>query len=225
MIVISTNNGMKWIDQILQSLVEFGPPEPILIVDTRSEPAYYAYLQTLVDKYPLDLTVTQTPYAGRDIGAIVWAFRNFPADDYIFLHDSMIVKESNWLEVFRAQMPDDKLGVVAWQLFNYPSYNCRATSDWVQEKLGCNDFKGFGIIGPTFYTTYKTYQILEAKNQLNAIPTNKDQQVAMELGWAAICHNAEIPLIGLYQHKLDLDWQKHLNGEYPLFKKFLGGRI
>ena len=222
MIVISTNNGAQWLPALIKSLEIYGPTEEeYLVVDTQSsDQEYWEWVQKLPTQTSLKVKVTQTPYAGRDTGAIVWAYRNFPADEYMFLHDTLIVKEVGWLDKFREVMPE--LGVVAWKYFDYEWYNDQATADFVMNAIGYNDNHKIGIFGPIMYTNRKTLDLFESKKLLEAIPTCKAEMQAMELGWVAICYAAKVPLLALYKHNHDPIIDKHDN--YPLFTKFFARR-
>lgn len=220
MVVISTNNGNIWLPRLISSLEMYGPfEEKYLIVDTQSDnQEFLEYLSKLSTSSKLNIQVTRTPYRGFDTGAIVWAYREFDEPDYMFLHDTLEVKESGWLDEFKNAL--DGLGVVAWNLFDYSWYNDKATADFVMEKIGVNDHKSKGIFGPIFYTNRETMACMDNLGLLNAIPTRKEEAMAMELGWVAICYAANVPLLGLIPHS----WSGLHNNTCRLFNKAFGGR-
>jgi predicted O-methyltransferase YrrM len=221
MVVISTNNGSRHLKNLIDSLERYGPfDEEYLIVDTQSTDLNaLIYLDSLMLNQKLNIKIGQTPYAGFDTGAIIWAFHHYKRKDYIFLHDSFIIKESNWLNKFRDALTTGT-GLVAWQLFDYPCYNDSATAQFVLDSIGVNDHRQKGIFGPCFYTNLKTMELFNEKGLLKAIPANKKEAMAMELGWCAIAYAANVPMYSLYAH----DWNKVVNDEYPLFTKIFGGR-
>lgn len=188
MIVIATNNGSKYIDSLMASLVVYGPAEEkILIVDTQSsDPEYMGHLKTLQARYSkrIDIEIAQTPYAGYDTGAYIWAYRNYREPEYMFMQDSMFIKKANWLQQFRDKWTDG-ISLVSWLKFNV-GYDGEAQKDFVMKNIGVTDTGGWGVFGPIFYTRLEIMDLFESKGLLNIIPTNKIEQMAMERGWAAI---------------------------------------
>ena len=218
MIVIISHNGIDCLPRLIKSIEQYGPlDEEYLIVDTQSnESEFLKYLDSLINYDMFNLKVVQSPYNGYELGTITWVAKNYKREDYIFLQDAMEVKESNWLNKFREGMPD-KIGLVAWQLYDYFAYNDKTTADWVLNNIGVNDFKGKGVFGAILYTNRETFNILESKGFLNIIPTNKHEAIAGELALSAMCHAAEIPMVGLYIH----DWDLMNNKKMPLFNKYI----
>jgi hypothetical protein len=94
LIVVATNNGKTFLPGLLESLEQHGTSgHNVLLVDTGSKcPESIAFLeQAKAQSWPFGLDVIQTPYSGYDTGAYIHAFRTVPADDYLFIHDSVLV--------------------------------------------------------------------------------------------------------------------------------------
>lgn len=185
MIAIATNNGHKFLPELLQSLETYGTDgHDVLVVDTgSSDPVATAYLESLKSyNGPFKLTVTHTPYKGYDTGAYLWAFRNFPADTYIFMQDSALVKESGWVQQFESRLTYG-VGAVPWLIFPL-QWDSNEQIQFVTEKFQSTGLAPFGVFGPMFATTHKALSDLEDQGLLNVIPTNKHEQQAMERGWA-----------------------------------------
>ncbi|MBX3118674.1 MAG: hypothetical protein KF784_06385 [Fimbriimonadaceae bacterium] len=185
MIAIATNNGHKFLPELIESLETYGTDgHDVLIVDTgSSDPAATEYLGAL-ESYngPFKLMVTQTPYKGYDTGAYLWAFRNFPADTYIFMQDSVLVKQPGWTKEFESRLSFG-VGAVPWLTFPL-QWDSEEQVGFVTEKFQTTDLAPFGVFGPMFATTHDALSDLESQGLLNVIPSNKHEQQAMERGWA-----------------------------------------
>ncbi len=185
MIAIATNNGHRFLPELIHSLETHGTDgHDVLIVDTgSSDPDATAYLDTLKSySGPFKLTVTQTPYKGYDTGAYLWAFRNFPSDTYIFLQDSVLIKQSGWVKDFESRLTYG-VGAAPWLTFPV-QWDNEEQIQYVTEKFQSTDLAPFGVFGPIFATTHAALSDLEEQGLLNVVPTNKHQQQAMERGWA-----------------------------------------
>lgn len=147
-------------------------------------------------------------------GAYLEAYRTVPADNYLFIQDSMIC-DGDPLESFRPRLTG--LGAVAWMSFPYV-YDNETQMDWVEKKY--TEQPGFGIFGPIFYTSRQTLAFLELQNLLPDLPTNKLEAQGTERAWACAFFMAGLPMDFLY------DWNpgKAADGSYPPFKKTFAGR-
>lgn len=175
LIVIATNNNKKILTDMLTTA---NPAHNFLIVDTGSE---VDYVTNLPAEFPnLKLTVTRTPYKGYAWGAYLWAYNNFPAQNYLFLHDSIVVLKKDYLERFKAVAP--KLGIAAWTHFRF-HYGPQTQRKWVSRKLGVEGKKNdpkHGVFGPIFYCNQRTLDRLKEKGLLFPYPPNKDIADATE---------------------------------------------
>ncbi len=184
MIVVATNNGHLHLPELLSSIEEHGDGgHEVLVVDTQSSDVRaQAYFDSLC-KYsgPLRLSATRTPYKGYDTGAYLYAFRNFPADRYIFMQDSLRVKHSGWTEAFDAKFTHG-VGCVPWLVFP-AQWDSDAQLEFVANCLGVRSAPPFGIFGPVFAAKRSALNEMDAKGLLAAIPSNKLEQQAMERAW------------------------------------------
>ena len=175
LIVIATHNNKKVLTDMLAGI---NPAHDFLIVDTSSETDY---VTSLANEFPhLKLRVTRTPYKGYAWGAYMWAYHNFPAKNYLFLHDSLIITKQDYLERFKAVQP--KLGIAAWAHFRF-RYGPDTQRQWVNKILGIsgrdNDPE-YGVFGPIFYCNRQTLDGLKEKGLLFPYPTDKNLACATE---------------------------------------------
>jgi len=215
MIVIATHEGYNFIEPMLNSLVDCSCNEKIVVVDTLSSKEYLKYLQiNIKDKFK-DIEISQTPYAGYDSGAWIYAYRNYIEDHYIFLHDSMIIQDKSIIEKIINGISDNI--VMSFVGFGNGgvgrNYDTKEDEMFVQKHCGTVEFKD-GIFGPMFGVKRSVMEILDRYNHL-IIPSKKSEQRAMERLWPVVfnIHNIEIHSISRFNSS------SYYNGEYGIFKK------
>lgn len=190
MIAIAAYNSLIYVKSLLNSMSTSLINEDVLIVCTCPKQTYFideidAYLTEV--KYPFKVTYTVTPYSGYDTGAYVWAYQNYKDDYYIFLHDTLVVNNSNWFERFKSFRNENTLN--AWCYFNlYPI--APMYSEFIFPKIEDNtniNTAHLGIFGPIFQISRNSLSRIDAKYDLRKfIPTNKVEQEAMERGWSLL---------------------------------------
>src|SRR4051812_29377575 len=103
MIVVATNNGKDYLPALLDSFKQYGTGgRKVVIMDTGStcEVSKSYIASAISDDWPFELEADTTPYRGYDTGAYIHAYRSRPADDYVFLQDSVMVKHEGWIQEF-----------------------------------------------------------------------------------------------------------------------------
>lgn len=219
MIVIASYNGINFLPGLIKSLEEFGPhDEEYLVVNNQStDPEFINYLNTLDSS--LNIKVETCPYNGYDTGAYLWAYRTFPAEEYMFLQDSIKIKDSNWFNEFRNKWTED-CGLVSWLVFD-GMYDNSEQELFIKSAVGSSDTRGWGVFGPIFYTKKYVLDQLEEKELLvNCIPKNKNEQMGMERGWSAIMNLAGFTYSFIHYH----NHAAILEDRLTLFTKFLPRR-
>lgn len=191
MIVIATNNGMAFLPKLLDSFSKYGTAgHKVCIVDTGStDPVYIDYINSLdKDAY----IIMKTPYRGYDTGAYIWAYRNTNESEYLFMHDSMEVVDSGWVEEFSTHGD-----VCAYSFFklNYFDFQFNHFKD-----VGIyNPNTTVGMAGPIFYIKRPILDLLDAQFNLDkVIPDCKWNQSGMELGWYMMFATMNIHVHNLY---------------------------
>ena len=212
MIVISTNNGSKFLPNLLKSIDVYGAHgHEICIVDTGSTDAeFISYLNSLDrGKYQ----VTKTPYVGYDTGAYVWAYKNYVSDEYIFMHDSMEIISDTWVAAFRY----DKCDVCY-----YAGFPMAFDEDAQKQRLidiGIyNEKAPYGVFGPIFYAKRRILDAMDVKFDLRkVVPSNKLDQMGMERGWSMMAESVGARIAWLSMIRSDLQYE---NVFYRSMKKF-----
>lgn len=197
LVVIATNNGKKYLQKLLPT-VKYN----YVVIDTGStDPASIKYFDSLLCR---KVRIN----GGYSPGAYEYAYRNIEAEEYFFMHDSMIVKKPNFIEDFRA-----KGEVCAWLHFYFAPEHGR---DYL------NKFPGEGnptwaIFGPIFYAKKSA---MDKLNELQLLPprcNNRDEAVAAESGYGLAFHRAgiEVPIVEeMCNQRLDE------TRDYEMFDKF-----
>lgn len=221
LIVVCTNNGYEHLARLFDSMEEFGAGAPILVVDTGS--TNIELVKEVISKYSLDISLYERK-GGRTTGAYLSAYRNFPADYYMFMQDSMKVKCSDWLGEFHSRMtPPDTVrpvGCVPWLGFDIK----RSTQEemaWAIASMGkvqCTR----GIFGPVFYTSRVVLDKLKELKTLPRLPQEKIHECGNERAWAMAFEKA-----GFGQNPINMDFkyaEQLYNDSFNVLTKFLVDR-
>jgi hypothetical protein len=216
MIVIATYNDTILLDNFLNSLKKTeNLDEVILIVCTcpiQNEMIDFLNKIKNQNDYNLNIITDVTPYSGYDTGAYIWAFNNYNDEYYIFLQDSLIINDKNWLNKFKEFRNENTLNT--WCSFSLNDETPH--TNFFLPKMGFhpNSLNGhLGIFGPIFQISKHALEIIDKKFQLNNfIPHDKMSSCAMERGWSYLSIYSGINIncidgehtrdIKLYENKL-----------------------
>lgn len=131
---------------------------------------------------------------GHPTAAYRWAYEHTDADGFLFLQDSCAAVEPDPLAWFRRWMPR-RGGAVAWGLFDM-AFDTPGQMTWVLQQYPDVPIPKVGIMGPIFYTTRASLDILASRNLLPAIPADRMQAQGTERAWAFAFDGAGLPVIG-----------------------------
>jgi len=182
MIVIATNNGTNFLPNLLSDLEKFNITEEVSIIDTQSSDSEFMdYLDNLksFNKFKLNINVYQTPYKGFDTGAYIYAIQNLKSDRFIFLQDSIRIKNVGFFNLIEEKLKTSN--VVTILTFEGGWWDNQTQKNFSLKHFGTTIFDK-GIFGPMFSISYTDSQKL---NNL-IYPTDKEQQKAMERCWSII---------------------------------------
>lgn len=104
----------------------------------------------------------------------------------MFMHDSMEVKDSKWLQRFRDK---DTGGIVAHSVFPF-----RYDNDDQKKFIDLPD-GDVGVFGPIFYT--KNFDFIKPYFEAK-IPSNVNEMRAWERGLGCVCKHLNIPIESVY---------------------------
>jgi hypothetical protein len=196
MIVIATYNDISYLNNLLDGLnTTENLDENVLIVctdDRQSEMVDYINTLPQNNNYNFNILVDVTPYQGYDSGAYIYAFKNYIDDYYIFLQDSITIKSSEWLNLFKEVREENTINpILEFSL----SWDNHEQLMWVENKMGLYFNKpNVGIFGPIFQASRKSLNKIDGLYNLNNfIPSHKIiGQQGMERGWAYLAVNSGI---------------------------------
>jgi hypothetical protein len=167
-LVVVAYHGTQWVGQCVASITG----TPVLAVDTG----------------PLGPAPNQHP-----TGAYLWAYRNYPADRYLFIQDSMTAIEPDPCGWFRDQLGD--AGAVAWGKFGL-AFDTVEQESWVRQQYEGWAWPGTGIVGPIMYVPRESLDLLSEKQLLPWPPTNRIQAQGTERAWGFAFHAAGLQVAG-----------------------------
>lgn len=216
LVVVASNNGKEHLESFLAAN---DGRYPVLIVDTgTTDSDCLDYLRAIDNPR---VSVTRTPYRGYDSGAYLWSFWHYPARFYLFLHDSLIPTQPDYVQPFIDRMPP--LGAVAWTNFNYGDWDSPEQRNAIEYMFPVGELgpPPCGIFGPIFLTNHLTLEHLSLRGLMPTIPTHKDMAQGMERGWAICFHRAGLPVCVI---RPGHDRAAMQAGQYPVFTKRLPNR-
>lgn len=178
MIVIATNNGINFLPKMLNSLNNINLcNQKVVVVDTGSSDKTYLDVVKKM-KLKFSFNIVETPYCGYDSGAYIYAYKKFLDEQYIFLQDSIIIKNTDFIYNGLQKINDNTVVPI----ITFPSniFDSEEQKDWLKQKFGTYHYK-LGFFGPMFFVKRSTLDKIQNIN--NYIPHNKMLQQAMERGW------------------------------------------
>lgn len=155
-------------------------------------------------------------------GAFLHAYRETWADAFLFTQDTVTVlpDADDPVSWFRERMPGD-LGAVGWQLFEMDEYREYAEGwywDVIRRRLSWTT-PLYGIVGPVFYTTRRTLDVLAELELLPYTPHTRSQASGSERVWSYAFALAGMQLNGdlFTPHEVPARVTEH----YPLRKVWI----
>jgi hypothetical protein len=172
LVVVATHNGKKFLEKLLPTI-----KYPYLVIDTGSTE------QESIDYFDSLLCAKARINGGYCISAYEYAYRNYEFEEYFFMHDSMIVKNVDFVDRFR-----EKGDAVAWLHFYFAPEHGR---DYLAKFPGESD-PTWAIFGPIFYAKRTAMDKLNEMKLFPPKPKNRDEAVAAESGYGLAFHRAGI---------------------------------
>lgn len=122
-----------------------------------------------------------------------WAYENTDADRFLFVQDCMVALTPDPCAWFREQLPPDG-GAVAWGRFHL-AWDAPEQRQWVEDQYP-GQTVDYGIMGPIFYTTRASLDVLAQRELLPEIPNGRLQAQGTERAWAYAYAAAGLPVVG-----------------------------
>ena len=203
MIVVATNNGFIYLKELLDSFKDIDLcNEKIFIIDTISNDINHLnFLKQINNLYPnLDIEITTTPHRKFDTGAYIYAYQNINSDNYIFLHDSVTIKNKNFIKVVKEQLNENN--VVSFSCFNFMGYGGNEWKDFFKNNTNEEKYE-IGFFGPMFACKKSVLDKINFENLI--LPTNKNQQACFEGIWPTLFKKNNIEIICMDQSSVKFE--------------------
>jgi len=210
MIVVATHDDIDCLAKMIEDIskTELYNNE-VLIIDTNSKDInfikYFSELKKLYPGYIFD----RLEYDCWDSGAYIHAYKNYSAENFIFLQDSLRITNPNVFKIISERLQNtDILG-----LFNFfYSYDSTEQQNWVEDGIPFNSLPDCGIFGPIFSINKNSMD--KIPNDWLKYPTNKMQACGMERRWALMFHTLDLKKEYLVEFKNNIDWMYHESNRY-----------
>lgn len=184
MIVIASHDSTEFLTLMLSRLSEINlNGHEICVVDTNS--THVPYLRTVdwLRKTCPHIHFDRKEYTCWDTGAYVHGYKNYTADKYIFLQDSLYIVNPNLIVEIDAMLND--YDVVPMFNFGY-GYDNADQQRWVEDGMPVTSTPQDGIFGPIFSATKSALDRIPA--DWFREPKNKNEGCGMERRWALMFH-------------------------------------
>lgn len=192
MIVIPSHDRIDLLVKMVRRLCEIDlNGHEVLVVDTNSDSQQYQETLNHIAPWFLDshtnFNFVRKEYKCRDSGAYIHAYKNFPSDKYIFLHDSVYINNPNFIvEMDNALDSHDVVPVFNFE-FGYDNYEQQV---WAEKNLPqITNYPKYGFIGPIFGVNRSTLDTFPSDWFIE--PSNKMEGCGMERRWAVMFHLIE----------------------------------
>lgn len=215
MIVIACHSRPDLVERIIFQFDKCNIDELVLFVVTDSTDKILIDFFETVDgeDCTFDFEYEVLEDKGYETGAWVHAYEKYIDEYYIFLHDSMFVKDWNWFSYFKSIRHKNTVNIWCWfELF----WDSIEQKEWFLDKVGRNISQPrHGIFGSIFQVSrYLLYQIDKKHGLNNFIPKNKLQTCGMERGWMYLLKDVGCNYTIIENHFTDLDKTRFLGKDY-----------
>lgn len=225
MIVVATHDRLDFLAMMVRRLCSIDlNGHDVLFVDTNSQDAEYRNVCNLIAPWFLhyhpNFKFVRKEYTCWDTGAYVHAYRNYKAEKYIFLQDSLYIRNPNFIVEMDKML--DEHDVVP--IFNITYEYDRSFGEEYKEEqrrlceegIEVTSLPEYGIFGPIFGARKSALD--KIPNEWFREPKTKAQGCAMERRWALMFH-----LTGATQktlvHVAPERWYDFWDGKHDDFKQ------
>ena len=204
-LVVVAAHGFEHIESCLDSL---GDRYDVLVVDTGSDLPI-----VLADRDHTQLH--RMPYQTYITGAILWAYENVEARNYLFIQDSMRALTHDYVEPFRERQPER--GCVAWATFTDGMLETpRSGEEFGQYFYPIETYPPYAIFGSIFYANRTSLDELAQRHLMPLVPRNKMHCMATERLWSWAFHTAGMTVDSI---RGQWDHPRMMSGDFPPFSK------
>jgi len=196
MIVVATHDNINFLQTMLNRLSKIDlNGHKVLIVNTNSTNLEYInYFTTLPSKYS-QFKFDTINYDCWDSGAYIHAYRNYKADKYIFLQDSISIMNQKLIPMWDALL--DVYDVVPFINFGY-GYENNEQKLFAERGLPVSILPLYAIFGPIFGINRRTMD--KIPEEWLIAPSNKNEGCGMERRWSLMFH-----IIGASTHYMEFE--------------------
>jgi glycosyltransferase involved in cell wall biosynthesis len=206
MIVIATNNSCvericrgeniprkNFLDSVLTSINEINYNGEVLVVDTGStDQESIEFLETLKEKKFKFNLIIEKIVQNFSINAYIYAFENYDSDEYIFLQDSIKIKDDKFIDIINNTLNDNNL--MCWVVCSTCGFDTEEQKQFVFNATG-DIFYDKLIFGPIFFG--KKNVIKKIFSQIKLRPSIKSEDSGMERGLGVLCKQNNIEIISI----------------------------
>lgn len=184
MIVVASHDSTEFLTLMLSRLSEINlNGHDVCIVDTNS--THVPYLKTVewLRNICPNIKFDRKEYTCWDTGAYVHGYRNYTAEKYIFLQDSLFLVNPNFVVEIDAML--DEYDVVPLFNFGY-GYDNEAQRLWAEDGMEVTSLPEDGFFGPIFAARKSALDRIPS--EWFREPTNKVEGCGMERRWSLMFH-------------------------------------
>lgn len=218
MIVIATHDRLDFLAMMVRRLREIDlNGHDVLLVDTNSQSAEYRNFCNIAAPWFLlhhpNFKFERKEYTCWDTGAYVHGYRNYKAEKYIFLQDSLYITNPNFIVEMDKML--DEVDVVPIFNFTY-GYDNDQQKSWCEDGMPVTSLPSEGFFGPIFGARKSALDKIPA--EWFREPNTKNNGCAMERRWSLMFHLTGATKKSLV-HVAPERWYDFWGGKHEDFKK------
>lgn len=219
-IVIPTFNGVNELRNSVESVLDNSKDHDIkvVVVDNGSYDLMTKKTLREVKQYDNVLVITNN-MSGYTYGAMKQAYSKILCDRYLLIHDSVVIKDENYIDIFEDKIQD--ADAVAWLTFPM-NFDSSEQEQWVRSHFPLPDGSltpDEGVFGSIIYTKQKTLEKFDKAGYFRFDTDVKWKDCGMERGWSFGLKSLDLKLVSIHKH----EWSNSRIDQdgYSLFTKRL----
>jgi hypothetical protein len=209
MIVIATNNGYaerqsrgdkiirsRFLENLLISIDKINYKGDVVVMDTGSnELNSLIYLKNLKKENPFNfnLIVDSSDYP-FSTGAYLSAFRKYTSDYYIFIQDSMEIKDNDFIKDIESLLTDNNVVCLLKGDKKTYDYDNNEQKEYVYNSIGYTEYD-YLIFGPVFSIKRKVFE--KVIDSIKLLPRKKSEDSGMERAFGSLFKFNNIDIVAI----------------------------
>jgi hypothetical protein len=229
MIVIATNNGYaerqsrgdeitrsRFLENLLISIEKLNYEGDVVVKDTGSNDLdSINYLENLKKENPFNFNlIVDSSTHPFSTGAYLCAFRKYISDYYIFIQDSMEIKDIDFIKDVEGLLTDNNVVCLVKGDRKLYDYDNNEQREYVYSSIGHTEYD-YLIFGPVFFIKRSVFE--KVIDSINLLPRKKSEDSGMERAFGSLFKLNNIDIVAIDG---EYDFNKMVYDKLRYIKKY-----